>query len=94
MPGPEIVEAQRPPLSERVEAPPTYLPRHPLVAEWRPIGDGDVNAVLAQPDILKRLLDLGAINEGPGSPEQLAQFLKDERVRWAKLVKDINLQPE
>jgi tripartite-type tricarboxylate transporter receptor subunit TctC len=56
--------------------------------------NADVNAVLAQPDVLKRLLDLGAIHEGPGSPEQLAQFLKDERSRWAKLVKDINLQPE
>jgi len=56
--------------------------------------NADVNAVLARPDILKRLLELGAINEGPGTPEQLAQFLKDERVRWAKLVKDINLQPE
>lgn len=56
--------------------------------------NADVNAVLARPDVLKRLLELGAINEGPGTPEQLAQFLKDERVRWAKLVKDINLQPE
>ncbi|HYA46678.1 MAG TPA: tripartite tricarboxylate transporter substrate-binding protein [Burkholderiales bacterium] len=56
--------------------------------------NADVNAVLARPDILKRLLELGAINEGPGTPEQLAQFLKDERVRWAKLVKDIKLQPE
>ena len=56
--------------------------------------NADVNAVLARPDTLKRLLELGAINEGPGTPEQLAQFLKDERVRWAKLVKDINLQPE
>jgi tripartite-type tricarboxylate transporter receptor subunit TctC len=56
--------------------------------------NADVNAVLAQPDVQKRLLDLGAINEGPGTPEQLAQFFKDERVRWAKLVKDINLQPE
>jgi tripartite-type tricarboxylate transporter receptor subunit TctC len=56
--------------------------------------NADVNAVLAKDDIQKRLLELGAINEGPGSPEQLAQFLKDERVRWAKLVKDINLQPE
>ena len=54
----------------------------------------DVNAVLAKDDIQKRLLELGAINEGPGTPEQLAQFLKDERVRWTKLVKDINLQPE
>jgi tripartite-type tricarboxylate transporter receptor subunit TctC len=56
--------------------------------------NADVNAVLAKDDIQKRLLDLGAINEGPGSPEQLAQFFKEERVRWAKLVKDINLQPE
>ncbi|HTQ73757.1 MAG TPA: tripartite tricarboxylate transporter substrate-binding protein [Burkholderiales bacterium] len=56
--------------------------------------NADVNAVLARDDIQKRLLELGAINEGPGTPEQLAQFFKDERVRWAKLVKDINLQPE
>ena len=56
--------------------------------------NADVNAVLAKDDVQKRLLELGAINEGPGTPEQLAQFLKDERVRWAKLVKDIKLQPE
>jgi tripartite-type tricarboxylate transporter receptor subunit TctC len=56
--------------------------------------NADVNAVLAGADIQKRLLELGAINEGPGSPEQLAQFFKEERIRWAKLVKDINLQPE
>ena len=56
--------------------------------------NADVNAVLARPEVLNRLLELGAINEGPGSPEQLAQFLKEERMRWAKLVKDIGLQPE
>lgn len=47
MPGPESVESTLPPLSERVEAPPTYRPRHPLVAQWRPITTGDVDAVLA-----------------------------------------------
>jgi len=56
--------------------------------------NADANAVLAQAEVQKRLLDLGAINEGPGTPEDLARFLKEERVRWAKLVKDINLQPE
>jgi tripartite-type tricarboxylate transporter receptor subunit TctC len=54
----------------------------------------DVNRVLADAEFGKRLLDLGAINEGPGTPEQLADFLKAERARWSKLVKDINLQPE
>jgi len=50
--------------------------------------------VLADPEVTQRLRDLGAISEGPGTPEDLARFLKDERVRWAKLVKDIGLQPE
>jgi len=56
--------------------------------------NADVNAVLAQPDLLKRLQDLGAIHEGPGTPADAEQFFKDERVRWAKLVKDIGLKPE
>jgi ribosomal protein S18 acetylase RimI-like enzyme len=33
------------PLSERVAAPPTYRPQHPLVAEWRPATVADVDAV-------------------------------------------------
>lgn len=35
------------PLRERVVAPPTYVPQHPLVAEWRPITPSDLDAVLA-----------------------------------------------
>lgn len=34
------------PLRDRVTAPPTHLPAHPLVAEWRPATAGDVDAVL------------------------------------------------
>lgn len=33
-------------------------------------------------------------HEGPATPQDTAQFFKEERVRWAKLVKDIGLQPE
>jgi len=54
----------------------------------------DVNKVLADAEVSQRLRELGAIYEGPGAPQDLAQFLKDERIRWAKLVKDIGLQPE
>jgi tripartite-type tricarboxylate transporter receptor subunit TctC len=54
----------------------------------------DVNRVLADAEVAQRLRDLGAIHEGPGTPQDAAQFFKDERVRWAKLVKDIGLQPE
>lgn len=33
------------PLSERVAAPPTYRPQHPLIEEWRPATAADVDAV-------------------------------------------------
>jgi tripartite-type tricarboxylate transporter receptor subunit TctC len=54
----------------------------------------DVNTVLADPEITRKLLELGAINEGAGTPQQLAEFLQAERERWAKLIRDIGLQPE
>jgi tripartite-type tricarboxylate transporter receptor subunit TctC len=54
----------------------------------------DANKVLAEPEVARRLLDLGAINEGPGTPQQLAEFLQAERTRWTKLVHEIGLQPE
>ena len=54
----------------------------------------DVDKVLTDPDVAQRLFDLGLVNEGAGTPEQLADFLRAERDRWAKLVKDIGLQPE
>jgi len=54
----------------------------------------DMDVVLADPEIAKRLNDLGLVNEGAGTTEQLSEFLKAERERWAKLVKEIGLQPE
>lgn len=54
----------------------------------------EMERVLADPDIAKRLYDLGLVNEGAGTPESLNEFLRAERDRWARLVKNIGLQPE
>jgi tripartite-type tricarboxylate transporter receptor subunit TctC len=54
----------------------------------------EMDRVLTDPEIAQRLFDLGLVNEGAGTPESLAEFLRAERERWAKLVKDIGLQPE
>jgi tripartite-type tricarboxylate transporter receptor subunit TctC len=54
----------------------------------------DVDKVLTDPEMAQRLFDLGLVNEGAGTPESLAEFLRAERGRWEKLVKDIGLQPE
>jgi tripartite-type tricarboxylate transporter receptor subunit TctC len=54
----------------------------------------DMDKVLTDPEVAQRLFDLGLVNEGAGTPESLAEFLRAERERWGKLVKDIGLQPE
>ena len=54
----------------------------------------EMDRVLADPEIVQRLYDFGLVNEGAGTPEALHEFLRAERARWAKLVKEIGLQPE
>jgi tripartite-type tricarboxylate transporter receptor subunit TctC len=54
----------------------------------------DMDRVLADPEVAQRLFDFGLVNEGAGTPESLNEFLRAERERWAKLVKEIGLQPE
>lgn len=54
----------------------------------------DVGRVLKDPDVAKRLFDLGPIVEDVGTPESLRQFHKEEHARWARLVKVTNFQPE
>ena len=54
----------------------------------------EMDRVLADAEVAQRLFDLGLVNEGAGTPELLIEFLRAERVRWARLVKEIDLQPE
>ena len=54
----------------------------------------DMDRVLTDPEVAQRLFDLGLVNEGAGTADSLNDFLRAERERWAKLVKDIGLQPE
>jgi tripartite-type tricarboxylate transporter receptor subunit TctC len=53
----------------------------------------DLATVLKDPDMVKRLFDLGVVAE-PGTAEQLAQYLEAEHARWAKLTRDIGFIPE
>jgi len=54
----------------------------------------DMDRVLKDPDIVKRLADLGPITDGAGTPESLGAFLAAERSRWAKLVREVGIKPE
>jgi tripartite-type tricarboxylate transporter receptor subunit TctC len=53
----------------------------------------DVNAVLAMPDVQEKLDTYGA-EDGGGSQDKFAQFIRDEIVKWAKVVKEGNVKVE
>lgn len=55
----------------------------------------DLDAVIRDADIVKRLFDLGIITDGgAGTPEQVGEFFSAEHVRWAKLTRDVGVVPE
>jgi len=51
----------------------------------------DTRKALDQPEVRKKLVDLGA-EVIPGTPESLARFVADDRARWAKVVKEHNVK--
>lgn len=53
----------------------------------------EVNRILALPDVRKTLQDAG-IEPGNGSPQQFGDFISSEMVKWAKVAKGANIQPE
>ena len=52
------------------------------------------NSYLKQPDIQKRLLDIGSISHGTKAPEQVARFVHDETDKWAKVLTSLNVEPQ
>ncbi len=52
-----------------------------------------LSSVLALPDTKKRLADQG-IDPGTRTPEQFAAFIRSERTKWAKVVKDVGIEPQ
>jgi len=47
----------------------------------------DINKVMLMPEVVEKLEASGA-SEGGGTPEKFGQFMKDEQVKWAKVIKD------
>jgi len=50
-------------------------------------------AALALPDARKRLADQG-IQVTPLTHDKFAAFIRSERAKWAKIVKDVGIQPQ
>jgi tripartite-type tricarboxylate transporter receptor subunit TctC len=50
-----------------------------------------LTAALNDPEINRKLVEAGA-DPAPGTPQQLADFLKSELERWGKVIKDKNIK--
>jgi tripartite-type tricarboxylate transporter receptor subunit TctC len=55
--------------------------------------NADVNAVLAMPDVQERLDTYGA-EDGGGTAEKFADFIRAETAKWAKVVKEAGVKGE
>jgi len=47
----------------------------------------DLHAVLTRPDVVKKIEDLGNYTRRPMSPQQLADFVRDERKTWGPIAR-------
>ena len=54
----------------------------------------ELDATLRDPDIVQRLREMGFYTDGAGTPEALIGFLRAERERWSRVVREIGMQPE
>jgi tripartite-type tricarboxylate transporter receptor subunit TctC len=54
----------------------------------------DVITVIARPDVRERLLADGAEPAAGGSPAQYSQFIRDEIVKWRKVIKAADIRIE
>jgi tripartite-type tricarboxylate transporter receptor subunit TctC len=53
----------------------------------------DVNKVLLMPDVMEKLEASGA-EDGGGTTEKFAQFMKVEQAKWAKVIKEAGVKAE
>ena len=51
----------------------------------------DLDNVLKEPEIARRLVELGLVSEGAGTPVQFGEFLRAEHVRWSRLAKEVGV---
>ena len=54
----------------------------------------DINTALADPQLADRIQSVGPIVAPGRSPEQTAEFLRQEHARWSEIAKEIGVLPE
>jgi len=56
--------------------------------------NSELDRALKDPEIVQRLRDVGFYTDGAGTPGALSDFLRAERERWSRVVREIGIEPE
>ena len=56
--------------------------------------NAELDQALKDREVVQRLRDIGFYTDGAGSPKALDDFLRAERSRWSRVVREIGIQPE
>jgi tripartite-type tricarboxylate transporter receptor subunit TctC len=54
---------------------------------------GDANQVLNDPEVRRRMHNVGADPSG-NTPDEFARFIRDDMAKWAKLMREAGIKPE
>jgi tripartite-type tricarboxylate transporter receptor subunit TctC len=54
----------------------------------------DLDAVMKDPEVVQRLLNMGIFTDGADTPERFGAFIRTELANWGKLITEIGLPPE
>lgn len=54
----------------------------------------EMDAVLKDPEVARRLSDIGFFTNGAGTPAETAAYLRDQYENWGTVVRQIGIQPE
>ena len=54
----------------------------------------ELDRILRTPEVVERMLAMGSIAEGSGSPQAVGAFVDAEHERWARIVKSLNIVAE
>jgi tripartite-type tricarboxylate transporter receptor subunit TctC len=54
----------------------------------------EVDRILQDSELVQRMLNVGLGASGAGTPQSANEFIRAERERWARIAKDIGIQPQ
>ena len=54
----------------------------------------ETDQVLKQAEVVERLRSFGATTSGAGTPQSIAEFIRVERERWGKVIRDAGIKPQ